>query len=306
MFSRIGSWLSWGWGSPVLSGDEPTSETQREEASDEDHRETSLPTAGARETDSPAVGETVPAEKSPSLRRNANHLRSFRGRGDGTGERTGGAQKTQVCLEKTSKNRNKRSKSFESYKRGSSPDISDQDKTEKMGRRRSGRRRRSSHGDLGGSQTKSPTSTQPDSPAATSLATSPQTACADSVFEEAENNAQECSGAEEPNSGSLEDVVRAEWVEAHLSEDAADSPSSPDPPVHATLAFVADSDMDEEPVVRVTESAESKRRSIKVSHSEKFFAKKVVVTSQDPNEDHHEKFKITTDPKRPRSDERVR
>ncbi|KAK9975501.1 hypothetical protein ABG768_020757 [Culter alburnus] len=175
-----------------------------------------------------------------------------------------------------------------------------------MGRRRSGRRRRSSHGDLGGSQTKSPTNTHPDSPAATSLATSPQTACADSVFEEAENNALECSGAEEPNSGSREDVVRAEWVEAHLSEDAADSPSSPDPPVHATLAFVADSDMDGEPVVRLTESAESKRRSIKVSHSEKFFAKKVVVTSEDPNEDHHEKFKITTDPKRPRSDERVR
>lgn len=306
MFSRIGSWLSWGWGSPVLSGDEPTSETQREEASDEDHRETSLPTAGAHETDSPAVGEPVPAEKSPSLRRNAKHLRSFRGGGDGTGERTGGAQKAQVCLEKTSENRSKRSQSFESHRRRSSPDISDQDKTEKMGRRRSGRRRRSSHGDLGGSQTKSPTNTHPDSPAATSLATSPQTACADSVFEEAENNALECSGAEEPNSGSREDVVRAEWVEAHLSEDAADSPSSPDPPVHATLAFVADSDMDGEPVVRLTESAESKRRSIKVSHSEKFFAKKVVVTSEDPNEDHHEKFKITTDPKRPRSDERVR
>ncbi|XP_067247435.1 beta/gamma crystallin domain-containing protein 1 [Chanodichthys erythropterus] len=306
VFSRIGSWLSWGWGSPVLSGDEPTSETQREEASDEDHRETSLPTAGAHETDSPAVGETVPAEKSPSLRRNAKHLISFRGGGDGTGERTGGAQKAQVCLEKTSENRSKRSQSFESHRRRSSPDISDQDKTEKMGRRRSGRRRRSSHGDLGGSQTKSPTNTHPDSPAATSLATSPQTACADSVFEEAENSALECSGAEEPNSGSREDVVRAEWVEAHLSEDAADSPISPDPPVHATLAFVADSDMDEEPVVRLTESAESKRRSLKVSHSEKIFAKKVVVTSEDPNEDHHEKFKITTDPKRPRSDERVR
>lgn len=301
MLSRIGSWLTWGWGSPVPSGDEPTSETQREEASDEDHGETSLPTAGAHETHSPAVGETVPAEKSPSLRRNAKHLRSFRGGGDGTGERTGGAQKPQVCLEKTSANRSKRSQSFESHRRRSSPD---QDKT--MGRRRSGRRRRSSHGDLGGSQTKSPTNTHPDSPAATSLATSPQTACADSVFEEAENNALECSGAEEPNSGSREDVVRAEWVEAHLSEDAADSPSSPDPPVHATLAFAADSDMDEEPVVRLTESAESKRRSIKVSHSEKIFAKKVVVTSEDPNEDHHEKFKITTEPKRPRSDERVR
>lgn len=281
----------------MLSGDEPISETQREEASDEDHRETGPPTAG----DSPVVGEAVPGEKSPSLSRNAKHLTSFRGGGDGTGERTGGAQKTQVCLEQTSQNRSKRSQSFDSYKRRSPPDLSDQDKTEQMGRRRSNRRRRSSHGDVGGSHAKSPTNAQPVSPAATSLATSPQTACADSVFEEAENSVPECSGAEAPNSGSREDVVRAEWAEAHLSEDAADSPSSP---ARAALAF--DSDMDEEPVVRMTESAESKRRSIKVSHSEKIFAKKVVVKSEASSEDHLETFTSTTDPKRLRSDERTR
>ncbi|XP_077088146.1 uncharacterized protein LOC143740013 isoform X1 [Siphateles boraxobius] len=277
VFSRIGSWLAWGWSGPGLSGDDPDSETQREEAYEEDNRGT----AGAHERHSPAVDETVPAEKSHSPSRNAKHPR------------------TQVCREqrrrendKTVVKRSKRSHSFESNRSRSTPDFSDQDKTEKMGRRRSGRRRRSSHGDVGGAKSKSQTNPQPDSPIATSLATSPQSACADSAFEEAENNVQECSGAEAPNSGSREYFVRAEWVETHLSEDKADSPSSP----------VTESDMDEEHVVRMTESAESKRRSIKVSHSEKIFAKKLVVSNEDP----HVTFKSTTDPKWPRSDEKAR
>lgn len=275
VLSRIGSWFAWGWSGPALSGDDPDSETQREEASEEDD----TGTAGAHEKHSPAVEETVPAEKSPSPSRNAKHPRS------------------QVCQEQSrSENsetvvkRSKRSQSFESSR--STPDFSDQDNTEQMGRRRSGRRRRSSHGDVGGAKTKSPTKPQPDSPVATSLATSPQSACADSVFEEAENNVQECSGSEEPNSGSREELVRAEWVETHLSEDKADSPSSP----------VTESDMDEEPVVRMTESAESKRRSIKVSHSEKIFAKKLLVSNEDPQVT----LKSSTDPKWPRSDEKAR
>ncbi|XP_056098794.1 mucin-17 [Rhinichthys klamathensis goyatoka] len=278
VLSRIGSWLAWGWSGPALSGDDPDSETQREEASDEDNRGT----AGAHERNSPAVDEPAPAEKSPSPSRNAQHAR------------------TQVCREqrrrsendKTVVKRSKRSHSFESNRSRSTPDFSDQDNTEQMGRRRSGRRRRGSHGDVGGAQTKSPTNPQPDSPVATSLATSPQSACADSAFE-AENDVQECSGAEAPNSGSREDFVRAECVETHLSEDKTDSPSSP-----VTEADI----MDEEPVVRMTESAESKRRSIKVSHSEKIFAKKLLVSNEDPQGT----FKSTTDPKWPRSDEKAR
>lgn len=274
MFSRIGSWLAWGWSGPVLSGDDPDSETQREEPSEDDNRGT----AG----NSPAVDETLPAEKSPSPSRNDKHPRTHVCR----------EQRRRSENDKTVVKRSKRSHSFESSRSRSTPDFSDQDNTEQMGRRRSGRRRRGSHGDVGGAKTKSPTNPQPDSPVATSLATSPQSACADSAFEEAENNVQECSGSQAPNSGSLEDFVRAEWVETHLTEDKADSPSSP----------VAEADMDEEPVVRMTESAESKRRSIKVSHSEKIFAKKLVVSNEDP----HVTFKSTTDPKWPRSDEKAR
>ncbi|XP_026066031.1 beta/gamma crystallin domain-containing protein 1-like [Carassius auratus] len=154
-----------------------------------------------------------------------------------------------------------------------------------MGRKRSGRRRRSSHGDEGGAQTKSPTNPQPESPATTSLTSSPRTACADSAVEEAANSLQE------PNSGRREDVVRVEYLEANLSEDSVE---------------VVCSDMDEERVVRLTESAESKRRSIKVSHSEVVFAKKVVVTSEDQNEDQNMAFKDTTDTKRPRAEETSR
>uniref|UniRef100_A0A8C2GC41 Crystallin beta-gamma domain containing 1b n=1 Tax=Cyprinus carpio TaxID=7962 RepID=A0A8C2GC41_CYPCA len=162
-----------------------------------------------------------------------------------------------------------------------------------MGRRRSGRRRRSSHGDGGG--VKSPTSPQPESPEATSLTSGPQMTCADSAFEETSNSLPEASGAEAPNSGNREDVFRAEWAQVHLSEDA-DSDSL----VQAALVYT---DMDEERVVRLTESAESKRRSIKVSHSEVVFAKKVVVPSEEQRENQNVAFK---DIERPRSDGRAR
>ncbi|XP_016117549.1 microtubule-associated protein 1B-like [Sinocyclocheilus grahami] len=237
VLSRIGSWLSWGWGR-----DDPTSQTQQEE----DHGET-------------RADETDPAEASPTLDRNAKHLR----------------------LERS-----------QSLERKRPPE-----RFEQMGRRRSGRRRRSSHGD--GDGAKSPTNPQPESPVATSLTSGPRKACADSAFEEAANSLPGASGAEVPNSGKGEDVVREEWAQASLSEDA-DLPNSPDSLVQAALVY---SDMDEERVVRLTESAESKRRSIKVSHSEVVFAKKVVVASEDQNEEQNVTFKDT---KRPRSDERAR
>ncbi|XP_051544355.1 beta/gamma crystallin domain-containing protein 1 [Myxocyprinus asiaticus] len=181
-----------------------------------------------------------------------------------------------------------------------------------MGRRRSGKRRRSSHGEGGGPKTKSPTKTQPGSPATTSLATSPKTAWVDSSFGEVPKAVSECSSAQppiSPGAGSCEDNVRAEWVEAYLSEDAADTMSSPDGPVQATLADIIDCEMDEEPVMRLTETPESKRRSLKVSHSEKVFAKKVMVTPVVHTEDQREKFKAardTTDLKLKRTDDGAR
>ncbi|XP_051974298.1 beta/gamma crystallin domain-containing protein 1 [Xyrauchen texanus] len=167
-----------------------------------------------------------------------------------------------------------------------------------MGRRRSGKRRRSSHGDGGGPKTKSPTKTQPSSPATTRLATSPKTAWVDSSFGEEPKAVSECSSAQppiSPGASSYEDTVQAEWVEAHLSDDSADMTSSPDGPVQATLADIIDCEMDEEPVMRLTETPESKRRSLKVSHSEKVFAKKVMVISEVHTEDQHEKFEATRD-----------
>ncbi len=153
-----------------------------------------------------------------------------------------------------------------------------------MGRRRSGRRRRSSHGDGGGA--KSPTNA--GSAKATSLTSGPRMTCADSAsFEETGKSLPGASGADAPNSGDHEDVFQA-----HLSEDV-DSDSL----IQTALVYT---DMEEERVVRLTESSESKRRSIKVSHSEVFFAKKVVVTSE---EDQNVTFKDT---KRLRSDERDR
>ncbi|KAK2893170.1 hypothetical protein Q8A67_013158 [Cirrhinus molitorella] len=281
VLSRIGSWLSWGWGSPASTEDDPTSQTQQEEASDEDHEETGQP-ASSDETDSPALGESVPAETSPSLSRNAKHLTPGCGGGDGARGRK------ETCRKK------RRSRSFERRK---APELFDQ-----MGRRRSGRRRRSSHGDGGGAQTKSPTNPQPESPATTSLTSGPRKAWPDSAFEEAANSLPEGFRAEEANSGGPEDVVRAEYVEAHMSEDT-DSPSSPESLFHATLVY---SEMDEGRVLRLTESAESKRRSLKVSHSEVVFAKKVLVSSEEPNEDQNASFKDAPEAKRQRSDERAR
>ncbi|XP_059366425.1 beta/gamma crystallin domain-containing protein 1-like [Carassius carassius] len=229
VLSRIGSWLSWGWGR-----NDPTSQTQQEE----DHKETR-----ADETDSPSRGET-----SPALERNAKHLR----------------------LERSP-----------SIERGRPPDLCDQ-----MGRKRSNRRRRSSHRDEGGA--KSPTSPQPESPEATSLTSGPRMTCADSAFEETPDSLPE--EEEAPSSGNREDVFQT-----HLSEDA-DSDS-------LTRAALANTDMNEERVVRLTESAESKRRSIKVSHSEVVFPKKVLVASEEQREDQKVAFKDT---ERLRSDGRAR
>ncbi|XP_052409989.1 beta/gamma crystallin domain-containing protein 1-like isoform X2 [Carassius gibelio] len=157
-----------------------------------------------------------------------------------------------------------------------------------MGRRRSSRKRRSSHGDGGGA--KSPTSPQPESPEATSLTGGPRMTCADSAFEETPDSLPETPGAEAPNSGNREDVSQT-----HLSEDA-----DVDSLARAALAYT---DMDEERVVRLTESAESKRRSIKVSHSEVVFPKKLLVASEEQREDQ----KMTRkDTERLRSDGRAR
>ncbi|XP_043086725.1 mucin-17 [Puntigrus tetrazona] len=233
VLSRIGSWLSWGWGSPASNGDDRSSQTQPEEAEPR-----------AEDTHAPSLGDT-----SPALERNAKHLR------------------------------------HETHTRSPSPER--RRTPEQMGRRRSGRRRRSSHGDGGGA--KSPTNPQPASPEGTGLTSGARKTCTDSA------SSEETGRAEEPGSGNREDVFQAEWAQGHLSED----PDS-DSLVQAALVYM---DMDEERVVRLTESSEAKRRSLRVSHSEVVFAKKVVVSSEEPDRDQAEPFKET---QRTRSEERAR
>ncbi|XP_051976525.1 beta/gamma crystallin domain-containing protein 1-like [Xyrauchen texanus] len=82
--------------------------------------------------------------------------------------------------------------------------------------------------------------------------------------------------------------------------------SSTDAPVHATLAHVIESVMDEEPVMRQTETPESKRRSLKVSYSEKVFAKKVMVTPEVHAEDQRETLKAARDLEQLRTNDRAR
>lgn len=182
-------------------------------------------------------------------------------------------------------------------------DLTNQQESDQMGRRRSGKKRRSSQGDGGGTKTKSPTTSQPSSPAITSLARSPEPAWAESAFEEAPKPVPEFPRGELPNSpeaGRDEDIT--EWTEAHIN-DTSGPLSSRD--AHA----VTDSDMDEETVVRLTETPESKRRSLKVSHSEKFFAKRVVVTSKPHTEEQHERFneaEDTTDHEQTNAEDRAR
>ncbi|XP_073722287.1 uncharacterized protein crybg1b isoform X1 [Misgurnus anguillicaudatus] len=311
VFSRIGSWLLWGWGSPSPSGDVSSSKTQQnsqEEASDEDSRENSSPAPATERNHCSAVEDhtPVPSEISPSLTWNAKHLRIDSAGGGGSRGQT-----SQVYLEETGEDTDllfhsniKHSKNSQSLKRrepnislsepASQVDLLDQEEPDQMGRRRSGRKRRGSQGDGGGAHSKSPTTSQPSSPAITSCARSPETLWAESAFEEAPKTVRECSRGEAPNSpeaGSYEDTVQTEWAEAHLSEDTVEPLDSPDDPVRNTLTSATDLDMDEDTVVRLTETPESKRRSVKVSHSEKFFAKKVFVTSKTPTEDQHEKLK---------------
>lgn len=189
------------------------------------------------------------------------------------------------------------------YTRTVTSDLTDQQESDQMGRRRSGKKRRSSQGDGGGAKSKSPTLSQPSSPAITSLARSPEAAWAESAFEEAPESLPEFPRGEAPNSPEAgRDEDRTEWTEAHVS-DTAEPLSSPD------ARALTDSDMDEETVVRLTETPESKRRSLKVSHSEKFFAKKVVVTSKPRTEERHEKFneaEDTTDHELKKAEDRAR
>lgn len=291
----------------------PSSKTQQnsqEEASDEDSGESSSPAPAADRNQCSEVEDhtPVPSERSPSLTQNAKHLRINSAGGGGSRGQT-----SQVYLEETGEDTDplihtnvKHSKNSQSQRREPNItlseltpsqvtfDLLDQEEPDQMGRRRSGRKRRGSQGDGGGAKSKSPTTSEPSSPAITSLARSPET-WAESPFEEAPKTVRECSRGEAPNSpeaGSYEDTVQTEWAEAHLSEDNVESLD----PVCYTLTSVTDSDMDEETVVRLTETPESKRRSVKVSHSEvKFFTKKVFVTSKTPTEDQHEKLKRAGD-----------
>ncbi|KAA0720859.1 Beta/gamma crystallin domain-containing protein 1 [Triplophysa tibetana] len=292
VFSRIGSWLSWGWGSPPPSGDEPSPETPQH-SREEDCSETESECSAVKVTDN----TPVQAERSSSLSRNAKHLSSAAGRGSR-------GRTSHVYLEEDSdSDLHTSTEPHVTFSPQVTSDPTIQQESDQMGRKRSGKKRRSSQGDGGGTKTKSPTTSQPSSPAITSLARSPEPAWAESAFEEAPKPVPEFPRGELPDSpeaGRDEDIT--EWTEAHIS-DTSRPLSSRD--AHA----VTYSDMDEETVVRLTETPESKRRSLKVSHSEKFFAKRVVVTSKQHTEEQHEKFneaEDTTDHEQTKAEDRAR
>ncbi|XP_029486804.2 beta/gamma crystallin domain-containing protein 1-like isoform X1 [Oncorhynchus nerka] len=160
----------------------------------------------------------------------------------------------------------------------SGEEESDRD-TDTMGRKNSGKRRsrKNSSGDGGGasSQENTPTKTQP--------------------------GAENSPTSSEYNTPKPGDSTPSSSKDGHASvpqkirrgKEREEAQEDLDAPVHATLVAVVDGegDMDIDMVddtspcrvERRTESAESKRRSVKVSHSEvKFFAKKVMVNSEQP------------------------
>ncbi|XP_052327252.1 beta/gamma crystallin domain-containing protein 1-like isoform X2 [Oncorhynchus keta] len=160
----------------------------------------------------------------------------------------------------------------------SGEEESDRD-TDTMGRKNSGKRRsrKNSSGDGGGasSQENTPTKTQPG----------PENSPTSSEYNTPKPGDSTPSSSKDEHASVPQKICRGKERE-EAQEDL-------DAPVHATLVAVVDGegDMDIDMVddtspcrvERRTESAESKRRSVKVSHSEvKFFAKKVMVNSEQP------------------------
>ncbi|XP_038824823.1 beta/gamma crystallin domain-containing protein 1-like [Salvelinus namaycush] len=148
-----------------------------------------------------------------------------------------------------------------------------------MGRKNSGRRRsrKNSSGDGGGASSQENTPTKPQ-PGAENSPTS-------SEYNTPKPGDSTPSSSKDKHASVPQKIRRGKERE-EAQEDL-------DAPVHATLVAVVDGegDMDVDVVdntspcrvERRTESAESKRRSMKVSHSEvKFFAKKVMVNSEQP------------------------
>ncbi|KAM9420725.1 uncharacterized protein ACWYII_021164 isoform 2-T2 [Salvelinus alpinus] len=160
----------------------------------------------------------------------------------------------------------------------SGEEESDRD-TDTMGRKNSGRRRsrKNSSGDGGGASSQENTPTKPQ-PGAENSPTS------------SEYNTPK-PGDSTPSSS--KDKHASVPQKIRRGKEREEAQGDLDAPVHATLVAVVDGegDMDVDVVdntspclvERRTESAESKRRSMKVSHSEvKFFAKKVMVNSEKP------------------------
>ncbi|KAM6954096.1 beta/gamma crystallin domain-containing protein 1-like [Aplochiton taeniatus] len=167
--------------------------------------------------------------------------------------------------------------------------------TDSMGRKNSNRRksRKNSQGDGGSSFQES---TPNKAKAAASTAVSPTTSDKPEISPQAgrvETQPGDSTSPGDkpvclttPEGGRGMATFHAMRVEAHADKEGQGGLDT-DLPVLATLAAVVDGvedmDMEDSPgeVVRKTESAESKRQSIKVSRSEvKFFAKKVFVNSE--------------------------
>ncbi|XP_041721488.1 beta/gamma crystallin domain-containing protein 1 isoform X2 [Coregonus clupeaformis] len=176
----------------------------------------------------------------------------------------------------------------------SGEEESDRD-TDTMGRKNSGRRRsrKSSSGDGGGASSQENTPTKPK-PGAENSPTSSEYNTPKPGNSTHSSSKDKHASVILPEAGKQESTTFSGIpTKTRRGKEREEAQEDLDAPVHATLVAVVDGegDMDVDVlddtspcrVERRTESAESKRRSMKVSHSEvKFFAKKVMVNSEQP------------------------
>ncbi|XP_062323967.1 beta/gamma crystallin domain-containing protein 1-like isoform X2 [Osmerus eperlanus] len=170
----------------------------------------------------------------------------------------------------------------------SSPELSGREANkDTMGRKNLGRRRsrKTSQGD-GRSQENLPSKTQPTN---TGSSPSDRNSGTSSCPVEAETHLgeQEADSSPTKNKASVTSPEGASNRSTFSTVDVENNLQDTDSPVLATLVSITDTMEDIEEVgdslyrvERLTETPESKRRSMKVSHSEKFFAKKVLVNSE--------------------------
>ncbi|XP_046905591.1 beta/gamma crystallin domain-containing protein 1-like isoform X3 [Hypomesus transpacificus] len=169
-----------------------------------------------------------------------------------------------------------------------SPELSGRETNkDTMGRKNSGRRRsRKTSLEDGTSQENLPSKTQPSN---TGSSSSDRNSGTSSRPVEAETHLgeQEADSSPTKNKASLTSPEGASDRSTFSTVGVENNLQDTDSPVLATLVSIADTMEDIEEVgdslyrvERLTETPESKRRSMKVSHSEKLFSKKVTVNSE--------------------------